>query len=79
MDQQWKDRQMRHSEWLDRCLDEFNARFGEGSHPGVRTLHQDNCPDDYDPDELVEFGENGAAYPHSKGGGTNYIPNCVTP
>jgi hypothetical protein len=64
--------------WLDDCLIEFNDEFGEGSHPGVRKYHQENCPEDYDPGDLVEFAENGDAYPHSRCG-TNWIPKTVTP
>lgn len=58
--------------WQNDCLTEFNRKFGE-----QRTLH--TAPDnDYDPGELVEFGEDGTAYPHGIWG-TNFIPKAVTP
>lgn len=58
--------------WLDECLEEYNERF----HP--REFHQGTCPYFYDPGDFVEFSEDGAAYPHGIGG-TNFIPNAVTP
>ncbi len=57
--------------WQHACLLEYNARYGE-----QRILYAPT--DDYNPETLVEFGEDGAAYPHGPGG-TNYIPNAVTP
>lgn len=45
------------------CLEAYNAKYAES-----RSLT--------DPENLVEFSENGSAYPHGIGG-TNYIPNAV--
>ena len=58
--------------WLDDCLDEFNERYRP------RKYHQETVPDDNDPGSFVEFSEDGNAYPHGLGG-TNFIPNAVTP
>lgn len=60
--------------WLDQCLQQHNQRFPSE----VRKWHQETCPQDYDPGDLVEIGENGTVYPHGIGG-TNYIPDVVTP
>ena len=57
--------------WLDDCLQEYSAEFDP------RDFHQETVPEDYDPGNFVEFGEDGTAYPHGMGG-TNYIPNAVT-
>ena len=62
--------------WLDAALREFNERWGEVF--GVRKYHSGNCPEDYDSWDLVEFAEDGTAYPHGIGG-TTYIRNAVTP
>lgn len=59
--------------WLDDCLVEFNQKHGE-----KRLYHQDNCVVDYEPAQLVEFGQDGNAYPHGRGG-TNVIYGAVTP
>lgn len=59
--------------WLDACLVEYNKRFQEN-----RPYHQENCQPTYHPVDLVEFSEDGDAYPHGMGG-TNWIPKCVTP
>lgn len=59
--------------WLADCLVEFNEAYNE-----ARTMT--NAPDDglYDPGDLVEFSEDGSAYPHGVGG-TNWIPEAVKP
>ncbi len=59
--------------WLDECLAEYNARFQDR-----RAYHQESAPTDYTTGLLVEFAEDGTAYPHGIGG-TNYIPGAVTP
>lgn len=56
--------------WEQDCLQEYNEKFGEN-----RTLIES---DDYEPGDVVEFSEDGSAYPHGRGG-TNHIPNAVTP
>jgi hypothetical protein len=56
--------------WQEACLVEYNERFHE-----QRTLI---TTDDYDPDMVVEFAEDGTAYPHGAAG-TNYVKNAVTP
>jgi hypothetical protein len=60
--------------WKEECLVEYNTRFNENRHyfekPG-QTIG-------YDAEDLVEFGEDGTAYPHGIGG-TNTIKNAVTP
>jgi len=61
--------------WLADCLVEFNQRYGESRK---YTEFPEVYPDDYDPGQLVEFAENGDAYPHGYGG-TNWIPKAVTP
>ena len=65
-----------YEKWHNDCLKEFNEGYGRTF--GVRKIHT-VLSDDYDPDDLVEFAEDGSAYPHSVGGGTNYVPNAVTP
>lgn len=63
--------------WAADCLAEYNARYGSS-----RTLHQYSpamIRDDYDPDCLVEFADNGDAYPHSTMGGTGHASKAVTP
>jgi hypothetical protein len=63
----------RYDDWLAASLGEFNERYGEN-----RTLHcvPDDC--DYDPGDVVEFSEDGDAYPHGAGG-TGHIRKAVTP
>jgi hypothetical protein len=56
--------------WLADCLREFNARYGEQR----RLLADDHA----NPGDVVEFAEDGSAYPHGAGG-TNWIPHAVTP
>jgi hypothetical protein len=56
--------------WLEDCLQEYNKRFNEN-----RTLI---TGEDYDPGTVIEFADDGSAYPHGQGG-TNWIPNAVTP
>jgi len=58
--------------WLDEALEEYNARFRQ------RRFHQESCPEDHDPGDLVEIAEDGSVYPHGLGG-TAYIRNAVTP
>lgn len=60
-----------YEQWLDDCLAEFNARYGE-----ARKYH--TAPAEYDPGELVEFSDDGGAYLHGIGG-TSFIPHVVTP
>ena len=60
--------------WEDDCLAQYNERFNE-----QRKFHSSSVPQDADPDDLVEFGQDGSAYPHSKLGGTGFVPNAVTP
>lgn len=60
-----------YNKWEYAALGEYNAKTGEN-----RTLIED-APDD-DTTNTVEFSENGDAYPHGIGG-TNYVPNIVTP
>jgi len=62
-----------YNRWLDDCLAEYNEKYGVN-----RTIHT-ITEDDYDPDQLVAFSEMGSAYPHSTAGGTNWVPNAVTP
>lgn len=64
-----------YSQWLNDCLVEYNSKV---DFP--RKYHQETLPDpvNYDPGDLVEFTEDGNAYPHSVCG-TNYIPRMVTP
>ncbi len=59
-----------YNKWLDDCLLEFNRRYGEN-----RQFH--SPPNSkYDRTKLVEFREDGAAFP---GESTGYVPNAVTP
>jgi len=58
--------------WQKDCLAAYNERFRE--HRALYAIPEG----EYDPGDLVEFGENGAAYPHGAGG-INYIPNAVAP
>lgn len=57
--------------WQRHCLKQFNERFNEN-----RTTYE--WSEDTDPETLVEFSEDGSAYPHGIGG-TTHIPNAVTP
>jgi hypothetical protein len=60
--------------WLDACLAEFNAgEYGDG-----REYHQESAPKDYVTGLLVEFTEDGDAYPHGIGG-IGHIRQAVTP
>lgn len=63
----------RYSQWLNDCLVEYNSKV---NFP--RKYHQETVPQDYDPGDLVEFSEDGDAYPHGAGG-TNWRPRMVTP
>lgn len=63
----------RYRKWLDDSLTEYNSKV---IHP--RKYHQETCPENYDPGDLVEIGENGTVYPHGIGG-TNYRLSMVTP
>lgn len=63
----------RYSQWLDDCLVEYNSKV---RFP--RKYHQETVPKDYDPGDLVEFSEDGDAYPHGASG-TNWRPRMVTP
>lgn len=64
--------------WLDDCLAEFNARFTEQRRYHQESLPAGQEPADYEPGQLVEFAEDGSAYPHGVGG-TGHVPNAVTP
>lgn len=57
--------------WLDACLKRFNERYDEN-----RKYHQDNAPVDYNTQDLVEFTEDGDAYPHSNWG-TGHVSHAV--
>ena len=58
--------------WQADCLSEWNERFND-----QRTMYV--APgDDYDPGLLVEFAEDGDAYPHGAGG-TGHVRQAVTP
>ena len=61
-----------YEKWQDDCLAEYNQRFGEN-----RKFHTDNNINTYS-SKLVEFSQNGHAFPHGIGG-TNFIENAVTP
>ena len=63
---------IQYEKWLNDCLEEFNKRFCE-----TRVFHTDDSKNTYS-SNLVEFSQNGHAYPHGIGG-TNYIENAVTP
>ena len=58
--------------WEDDCLAEYNEQYGEN-----RILLRD-APEDYNPDDVIEFSEEGEGYPHSIFG-IGYIKDCVTP
>lgn len=65
--------------WRDDCLVEFNAEYGDLL--GHRLYHEEpdeGYPEDYEPGHLVEFAEDGDAYPHGMGG-TAHIRRAVTP
>lgn len=61
--------------WLRECLLEFNERFQEER---LYFCFPDKFPSDYNPGQLVEFAEDGDAYPHGAGG-TGHIKCAVTP
>ena len=61
-----------YEQWQQDCLTQYNKRYGEN-----RILYH-HAGEDYEPGNVVEFSEDGTAYPHGRGG-TNYIPNVVTP
>ena len=61
--------------WLADCLAEYNARYNESRRYFVRP---DNYPGDYCPSQLVEFSDEGDAYPHGIGG-MGHICCAVTP
>lgn len=65
--------------WLDDCLEEFNERWGNtlfGYRKYWAEPSEEDDPD-YEPWDLVEFDEDGTAWPHGIGGST-YIKNAVT-
>jgi hypothetical protein len=74
-DEQYKQWYARHELWQADCLREFNEKYGESRR---YYCLPDEYPDDYEPGQLVEFAEDGDAYPHGAGG-TNWIPKAVTP
>jgi hypothetical protein len=57
--------------WLESCLEEFNAKLGDAR------LYYEPPDHDYFPGDLVEFADNGDAYPHGIGG-INHVVNAVT-
>lgn len=62
--------------WQRGCLAAYNQRFGED-----RVLLEDAIEEHgeaYDPGTVVEFAEDGAAYPHGAGG-TNHVPGVGVP
>ena len=63
-----------YEKWLESCLKEYNEKYNENRK--YYDFEEAN-EKDADPDELVEFAEDGTAYPHSWFG-TNYIKNAVT-
>jgi hypothetical protein len=65
----------KYERWLANCLQEFNERFGENR---LYFAPPETYPDDYCPGQLVEFAEDGDAYPHGPGG-TGHISKAVTP
>ncbi len=62
----------RYEQWQRDCLDEYNERFCENREYCEPPEH------DVDPGLIVEFGEDGSAYPHGIGG-TSHIPDAVKP
>ena len=65
--------------WQDDCLQEFLEEFGNTQVGGPRYHPYMDPPEGADDEAwLIEFGEDGAAYPHGIGG-IAYIPNAVTP
>lgn len=65
-----------HDKWLNESLEEFNRIYG--FNLGKRKYHSLNCPPNYNPNELVEFSDDGDAYPHSDWG-TDHIVGAVIP
>ena len=63
---------MRYDKWQEQALQEYNNKFHENR------LYYEVPAGDYDPAGVVEFSENGGAYPHSAFG-TGYIPHAVSP
>lgn len=63
-----------HDAWLADCLAEYNHRFSEDRQYCQAPELE---PAGYDPEQLVEFSENGDAYPHSAFG-TGHIRAAVT-
>lgn len=64
-----------YEKWQADCLEEYNKRYNEERKFFAMP---DEFPDDYEPGQLVEFAEDGDAYPHGYGG-TGHITKCVTP
>ncbi len=64
--------------WREDCLIEFNEKYG--AMYGERKYHSyedaEAAGDADKPDLLVEFSENGSAYPHGAFG-IGYIPDAV--
>ena len=63
--------------WLDDCLMEWNERYLDSRISRGGPDRAGNPPD-VEPWELVEFAENGSAYPHGIGG-VGHVVNAVTP
>ena len=68
----WKIWKIEYEKWLIDCLREYNMKFRES-----RKYYTTPETDGYDAADLVEFSEDGAAYPHGCGG-TGYVKNAVT-
>ena len=64
--------------WQDDCLQEYLERYGHTQFGGPRYHSYMEPPEGEEEAWLVEFSDDGAAYPHGIGG-VAYIPNAVTP
>jgi len=63
--------------WYDDCLHEFMERYGDTLYGGPR-YHPFMDPPEDEEAWLIEFGDDGTAYPHGIGG-IAIIKNAVTP
>ena len=63
--------------WYDDCLQEFMERYGDTLYGGPR-YHPFMDPPEDEEAWLIEFGDDGTAYPHGIGG-IAIIKNAVTP
>lgn len=64
--------------WLDDCLEEFLEEYGDTQYGGPRYHPYMEPPAGDEEAWLIEFGEDGTAYPHGVGG-VACIKNAVTP